>query len=545
MPERTPVITGLKQITDNPEINRKIEFELVCGGINGDYYNPESVQIVFEYSSGSGNVGHSDAFYIGDNHWLIRISVSSAGEYSGKLSVFLNGSEAESRLLEFCVADSENRRGVLSVELINRRVFAFENGELFNAIGHNLAWGDKTQPVEYYREICKKLHRHGANWTRLWLTTEWFLSLISKNAAPADFSASLTEAETLDRIMEIFEQYGIYVQLVLFNHSNLKEKTGPVTDRNWHDFSFNSATAGGYLESPSEFFTDERAKTDVKKYLRYVVSRWGYSCNILCYELFNEAGAAEANSADITDWHGEMTEYLRGIDSRKHMITTSSATPVYPLIYDDRFDFINHHRYGNISNVYQIISDVAWCAECYGKPVLLSECGAAWTADSAVDRTVIHQHVWAGLMCGSAGTGCQWYWEKIDTLPNEEGYKDYLYAAEFAKRIPWNRKGHRFITGKEISLNPKSANVLGYINNNYAYLWFYDPAYTFTYRNDRAAGNTGIELSLKNGDYSIVWYDTEKGIFSKPELHAVTNGILRICVPEFHHDIALSIEGVK
>ncbi len=541
----TALIKSIRLITENPEINRKIEFELVCPEIKGDFYDPESVRIVLNYGTEHGNTGFADAFYIGGGRFLIRLSVSAAGEYRGEITVILNGTEAEKRQLAFSVADSENKRGVLSVEPVNRRTFIFENGEVFNAIGHNLAWGDKSQPCEYYREICEKLHRHGADWTRLWLTTEWFLSLIAKNAAPADFSAALNAAETLDGIMEIFEQYGIYVQAVLFNHSNLKEKTGPVTERNWHDFSFNAATNGGYLEKPADFFIDERAKRDVKKYLRYVVSRWGYSCNILCYELFNEAGAAEGNSADIAAWHREMAEYLRKTDARGHMVTTSSSTPVYPLIYDDAFDFINHHRYGNISNVYQIISDVAWCAKCYGKPVLLSECGAAWTADSAVDRTVIHQHIWAGLMCGSAGTGCQWYWEKIDALPNEEGYIDYLYAAEFAKRIPWNHIGHRSVTGEDVFLDPKKANALGYVNTDYAYLWLYDPAYTFTYRTNGAAGDTELTLRIENGDYRVLRYNTENGEFSKPEIFKVTDGTLTLYVPEFRHDIALCAERVE
>ena len=130
-------------------------------------------------------------------------------------------------------------------------------------------------------------------------------------------------------------------------------------------------------------------------------------------------------------------------------------------------------------------------------------------------------------------------------MPNEEGYVDYFYSAEFAKKIPWKRRGHRFVTGEDILLDPKMANALGYVNTDYAYLWLYNPAYTFTYRTDRPAGNTELTLQLKNGNYSISRYNTENGEFSMPEIYEVTDGSLTVYVPEFRRDIALCVERVE
>ena len=106
--------------------------------------------------------------------------------------------------------------------------------------------------------------------------------------------------------------------MVLFNHTNVNSRRGGEHDRNWHDFSFNSATENGYLDTPSEFFTDARAQKDVKKYIRYLVSRYGYSSNILCWELFNEVNMAEGNADDIYAWHKEMTVYTLNRSTRSH-----------------------------------------------------------------------------------------------------------------------------------------------------------------------------------------------------------------------------------
>lgn len=539
------IIKKIEWVTDGFFTDCKAELAVYTEYISGNLFDPENIDISLSYGLNGNDRKKCSAFFAGNGKWLIRFSVFTEGDYSAELSVRKGGKLTKVKSLNFTVIKKTGSRGILSVEPLNRRHFIFENGDIYTAIGHNIAWGNKKNPVGFYENICRKFNKCGANWTRLWLTTEWFLTLFPKNSMPSAFEDSFPAAETLDKIMEIFEKYGIYVQLVLFNHGNVKGKSGPLTDRNWHDFAFNADTPGGYLNSPSEFFTDKRARRDTKNYLRYVVSRWGYSPNILCYELFNEASSSEADIRSISEWHRKMTAYLRETDARGHMISTSSASVVCPLIYEDYFDFINHHRYGSVSNIYQIISDVTWCAACYDKPVILAECGAAWTADSAVDRTVIHQHVWAGLMSGSAGTGCQWYWERIDALENEEGYLDYAYASVFADRIPWGCAGHRFVTGDEVLLDSKKANALGYVNGNYAYLWLYDPAYTFTYRTDRVTKSASLTLRLKNGIYNVMWYDTENGRFLKPSHYTVNDGVLTLTVPEFRHDIALCVESVE
>ena len=518
----------------------KIEYEIELSEIKGNCYDEENVALEMVLNCPDNSKKTFYGFCYKDNKWRFRLCFFENGEYDGEIVLYSKGKKVDCRAINFKVDENLNRKGVLGVESINRKHFCFRNGDIFTAIGENLAWGPKGDNAAFFEEVCEKLKNSGANWTRLWLTTEWYLNMFNKDGVPGDFSTSLEAAELLDKILEIFEKNEIYVQLVLFNHTNVNSRRGGEHDRNWHDFSFNSATENGYLDTPSEFFTNVRAKKDVKKYIRYLVSRYGYSSNILCWELFNEVNMAEGNADDIYAWHKEMTEYIRSIDQQGHMVTTSSSTPVYALIYDDMFDFINQHRYGDIANVYHIISDVTWISLCYKKPVLLSECGSSWTGNY-VDRTIIHQHLWAGLMCNSAGTGMHWFWENINKLPDNDGYKDLKIVSNFAKKIPWNAKGHSFITAANLDIDSNKINALGYKNNNYYFVWFYDSVFTFTTRKESVVENVNTNLVLENGIYEYYWLDCWSGEEVERNIVEVKDGKIEITMPLWKRDITFAI----
>ena len=534
------MIKGIKCLSQSLIADRKIEYEIEITNVLGNCYDEENVSLEMVLRNFENSPKTFYGFCYKDDKWRFRLCFYEGGEYNGDIILYLKGKEIDRHSIKFYVEENQNRKGVLGVEPVNKKHFCFKNGDVFTAVGENLAWGPKGDNATFFEEVCEKLKVSGANWTRLWLTTEWYLSMFNKDGVPGDFSTSLEAAELLDKILDIFEKNGIYVQLVLFNHTNVNSRRGGEHDRNWHDFSFNSATENGYLDTPSEFFTDDRAKKDVKKYIRYLVSRYGYSSNILCWELFNEVNMAEGNADDIYEWHKAMSEYIRSIDQQGHMVSTSSSTPVYALIYDDMFDFINQHRYGDIANVYHIISDVTWISLCYKKPVLLSECGSSWTGNY-VDRTIIHQHLWAGLMCNSAGTGMHWFWENINKLPDNDGYKDLKIVSDFAKKIPWNEKGHSFITAANLDIDSNKINALGYKNNNYYFVWFYDSEFTFTTRKVSVVENVNINLILENGIYEYYWLDCWSGEEVERNIVEIKDGKIKITMPLWKRDITFVI----
>lgn len=82
--------------------------------------------------------------------------------------------------------------------------------------------------------------------------------------------------------MERAERHGIYFQLVLQHHGQYT-----TTNSNWDENPWN-AENGGFLNTPEEFLTSERAKELTRRKYRYIMARWSYSPQIMAWELFNE-----------------------------------------------------------------------------------------------------------------------------------------------------------------------------------------------------------------------------------------------------------------
>lgn len=87
----------------------------------------------------------------------------------------------------------------------------------------------------------------------------------------------------MDKVLELAEQKGIYIMLTFINHGQFSTKVNP----QWNENPWNKKN-GGILTKPEEFFTNTEAKKQFKKIIRYIIARWGYSTNIMSWELFNE-----------------------------------------------------------------------------------------------------------------------------------------------------------------------------------------------------------------------------------------------------------------
>src|SRR5690606_5863104 len=106
----------------------------------------------------------------------------------------------------------------------------------------------------------------------------------------------------------------------------------------WQNHPYNSQNVGGTANSTTDFFTDFSSKLFYKQRMRYIIARWGYSPNILGYELMQEidlfGGFWGFNGKNkVRTWYQEMIQYGRSLDS-KHLYV---ASVMYPNAarYDD------------------------------------------------------------------------------------------------------------------------------------------------------------------------------------------------------------------
>ncbi len=288
-------------------------------------------------------------------------------------------------------------------------------GRTFLPVGHNLGWPDESGS-EGYEKWMGELAAAGGNASRLWLVhyfggtaLEWSKSEHNAGYAGAG-QYSQEAAARVDRILEVAEAKGVHLMLCFFSFG----------DHNW-DWGKNpyNKQAGGWLETPAQFFTDGRARKAVRAMLHYAVARYGHSPSIWAWELWNEVETSRGyEEAAVTEWHREMAAEIRRLDAHKHLVTTSyrfappvTACAAYGL---KDVDFAQVHFYG--PHLVSGIGDAVRAAEKFGKPVVVGECGL-WVSPNyfAADPAGLHLHdgAWASVFSGAAGGGMAWWWERF------------------------------------------------------------------------------------------------------------------------------------
>ena len=389
-----------------------IETSFQLASIPGDPFDYEQVNVQVSLKKPDGNTLLVPAFFDGGTTWRMRYSPTAPGPFS-VVNVQLNRQIAHEDKLEkkeWTVAGNP-QPGFVRLDKGDHSRFVFDNGERYLPLGHNVAW--KGQSTPEIPDMFAKMHTAGENWSRVWMThwdgknLDWAAD--SKSVKPG--AIDLEAAKKWDAIVAGAEKSDIYFQMVLQHHGQVSSTVNP----NWNDNPWNLAK-GGFLRTPDEFFTSAQARALTKRKLYYILSRWGYSPNILAFELFNEVENTDAahNNRwdDIAVWHREMAIFLRQADGNHHLLTTSAVpgvkqdSPVW-----DTVDYIQTHLYP--SDIVTALSDTdAVKGKKLDKPQFVGEFGAPGGTDT--EGVTLHEGLWAGLMSGHAGTAQYWDWENVD-----------------------------------------------------------------------------------------------------------------------------------
>jgi len=545
-------IKDVSIVTDEIKKWNKVEISFLVDGFDGNPFDPEDIDLTGEFTSPSGEKYVMPAFWyqpyqefknlgvypVGNPDWRLRFAPTEVGTWKYSIYSRYKGYTIDSISGEFKAADSDNR-GFIRIEPEKRRHFIFDNGEPYIAVGENVCWYNHSY-LDYERWYTA-LSENGGNYSRVWMAT-WGFALVWKETGISDYTNRLDRAYQLDKVMEMAEEKGIYTALVILNHGQFSSQTNP----EWHDNPYNKKN-GGYLDSPKQFFTDERAKEQFKKRLRYIVARWGYSTNILTWELWNEVNGTDSYSKrNVEAWHGEMAEYLKSIDPYKHLVSSSTWWTDRPIAIDE-LDFINVHAYSLKNFCIEIPRYQSEFYEDFKKPVLFSEMGIAHdgneTAKMDPEGIHLHQGLWAGMMGGGAGTGMTWWWDSYIEPYNL--YHAFRPVSEFAKYIPWKDKSLDMISDGDVKLSKSKARAIGYKTGTGAYLWIYDGDYSYKNKKAETFDDTTIEIRLDDGEYEVYWFDTYQGTKTNIEKAKVSNGKLLLKMPQWNKDIALVIEKAR
>jgi hypothetical protein len=422
----------------------KLELAVDCRATYENPYDPDQVTLDATFTAPSGREIRVPGFFMvdqqrqvsegcevmipqGQGAWRIRFAPAETGVYRWRLQLRDRSGKIDGGPGSFEAVASRSP-GFVRRSKVDPHYFAFDSGQGYFAIGHNLPIYHTTEQLG--DEAMRKYAAAGENFNRWWMSStgfglEWMdrLGWYRQDAAAR-----------IDRVVELAEPLKLYYMLCMDTHQDFRE-TG------WHGNPFN-ALRGGPCREPADWFTDPQARQLYKKRLRYTVARWGYSPHILCWEFGNEMeGWPKASDEVKLVWHREMSDHLRAIDPFGHLITTSFWSNVGPEEFWrlPNIDIAQTHCYtnddANVADPVRRYSLHQW--EKFPKPHVFGEFGIRShdsTADKDPQGWAVHNALWAGLFSFCAGGPMPWWHESyIDKL---DLYFHFTALARFAEKLP-------------------------------------------------------------------------------------------------------------
>jgi len=460
-------------------------------------YDPEVIDVFAEFISPEGKTFKVNSFYYEgyqfakqndvekatesrNRGWRIRFTPDQVGQWRFSLhATDRDGSTTidtyESKRFGFQCLAADSAQGFITVA--NRRFLKrdiVENGaraeRSFFPCGPNVAWYEYSESASNprgiydYEKYINALDGN-ANFIRIWLNRYQYLSLYgpeytqkSGNKAKVYFDSTLNQkdAAELDFIVEYAAQHGISIMPCIFTFGDFLENGTFKGDAScWRNNPFHTILG---LKSPTDFFTDAEAKRLSKNLIRYIVARWGYATNIMCWEFWNEVDnidkgdlSADQHQRNIVSWHEEMADFTRSIDPFSHPLTTSCTTFDTKKHLDSHIyktlDITQWHSYGNIQKAkskeqraHKPFEKKDEVFQLYPhKPFFIGEYGFGQSSSKKKyeDKDPFgfdtHNSIWASFFSTSMGPISFWYWNYLNKMDLWDIYKPVI---TFANQLP-------------------------------------------------------------------------------------------------------------
>ena len=457
----------------------KYEVSFLLGTYDNPY-DPEVIDVYADFISPNGRSVRSIGFYYEDyiltkkqnyevsqyrregDHWKIRFTPDTPGRWTFVIHAIDKDGERISKELSFnCQSkDAEGFIQIANSKYLKREAFvnSQRKSHSFYPVGPNVPWYEAADHDKYqkpygiydYKKYFESLSGN-ANYVRIWLNRYQFLSLYGPEHAGTDdgktkmyFDNTLNQkdAAELDYIVENAKEHNIALMMCIFNFRDFIHKSGTPTGTNgktarpsdWTNNPFNIVLG---LPSRYDFFSDPQAIRITKNMIRYIVARWGYATNVLCWELWNElANMSEGEDIsreiqeDMVRWHIQMVDYIHTLDPYRHPISTSLGSgnidTLRKMFHD--LDIVQDHNYQNIQKAksseqfsYVLYKETKKARRDYpDKPFFMGEFafGQGGTRPKYEDKDPwgidLHNSLWSSAFSGSMGPASFWYWEVLD-----------------------------------------------------------------------------------------------------------------------------------
>ncbi|MFH0763412.1 MAG: DUF5060 domain-containing protein [Candidatus Omnitrophota bacterium] len=425
------------------------ESEVSLGVPYQNPYDYKEVDLTAKITAPDGSIIIVPAFYSGQGSiWKVRYTPAKKGRFSYQFILKQRSGITQLKSGCFDVA-AGTEDGFLRKGPNNPYYPVFDSGKLFFGIGHNIAWVANNNISEYEKYFAL-LEENGCNLTRVWINTPHAVHIEWKTLG----SYNKRHSEKLDELIKLAEKYHIYIVLVLDTYGSLMDEPGPWNEQSWTLNPYNKLN-GGPCEKPGDFFSNEEAKTYYRNRLKYIIARWGYSPNIMAFELWNEFDAP-------AEWVKEMSSYIRSINPHGQLITTSMGYPWRNNLNEssiwklNEVDFIERHIYGNAAgdSIENLLSVNRQLSSTYKKPVLVGEFGIdSGKNDASLDPSGIgielHNSLWAAAMSRSFAGAMNWWWQEY--IKGKNLYGHYKALSNFVKDVKWDSEEVSILNTSEVA----------------------------------------------------------------------------------------------
>jgi hypothetical protein len=553
------------------------------------------------------------------DYWCVRISPHQVGEYSWTLSA-KTAAESASATGSFS-AKAGDRPGIVRVSERDPRFLEFSNGSLFYPIGQNLrspgdsrlaktseacganaAWAQKVG-TRAYEKWFSKMAEHGANFARVWMSP-WWLGIEWNQDYDGQHGLtfySQDHAARLDRIIELAEEHGIYLNLETSNHGAFSVRV----DNEWEHNPLNRQNPDGFLVSPSDAFLHERSLEYIRRRQRYTMARWGYSSAIAWWGVITEgewvepydrtipwekhpplpSGSLAArlepieNRAAYLNWISDSARFLRKGGAHGHLVSMHFSNPCNGKMVwaNPNLSVVHNNAYTMFSKVSVFwtkphfgvsrgVADVipAFCAEyaplAETQPIIIGEWGGHPAINKASHlQAEFRTGSWALLMTRAAGAAGFWWWNLVDA---EELYPTFSAVRNFMQGE--DPRGWSTITRhctlrlqqppppewpywRDALIRCGTNKLWGYVYNHAINMnKTSTPASSFTDPNFETCGIASVRIPdrLQPGNYKIEYWDTFAGKPIDSATVKITEEDHWIPIREHHVDVAFKMTPI-
>lgn len=549
-----PAPSTIRQLT-------KLELTVDTTLIPTNPFDPTELDLRVQFASPSNNDATTvPAFWDGSN-WRVRFTPNQAGLWRATAQLKTPDVQMRSRPIVFNVLPADKAAtGFIRIHPRNGRYLAREDShgqaQTFLPIGLNLAWW-QSDPLKDYERWFDAMRSNGANTARIWMSS-WAFGLEWNDTGLGNYAARLNRAELLDRVLEMAEQRGIYLIIVLLNHGAFSL----TTNSEWASNPYNAAL-GGPCVTPRDFATNSEAKALFKQRLRYIAARWAYSPNVLAWEWWNEVDFTPMDTPVLQPWLTEMTQALREHDPNRHLITLSYAHDGDPNVWAmPQIDLLQRHEY-NLGdpkwfkpnkdlNALQRIPAKAQ------KPFIFGEFGFSPNGerDTPAGREGVHLHngLWASVFNGFASTALYWWWDSLvapaNLWPHYNGFAQFMRNEDVASMIPLTATSSTPFAAA-LALQKRDGALVWVRNTAYSqplvhtrFLASQSTGEAFVFE-PKSVQNVSVTLpGLVDGAYRVQGFDTITGALLIEFDARSENGALPITWPSLYTDVAIRLTRI-